>query len=322
MRVTSLKAANPRNFPAARKVGSIGFVALLCVAGCARDSTAPLSTDVQRRADVVPAVSTYLIDTGPGATTGGSSVFSAGSTNCSPQPACASHFQYLGGKFTLANETNVESVEGWMSIAFGGSIAVHIRPDSVPPTGASLPKSTSVHSAAYTVTPQVAGWKVFSSFAVNLAAGTYWLTFEPVANSGLNGSMPGSAAAPLADYAFFADGNNRWVSFSLFGQNPALGFRIFGTQVVAPPPDTPEDMIAELRTIISDFGLAKGTAKSLDAMLRAALDAVSAGQTSVACASLRDLINYANAQSGKKLTASQASDVSAAATSIRTELGC
>ena len=63
-------------------------------------------------------------------------------------------------------------------------------------------------------------------------------------------------------------------------------------------------------------------ANSLDSKLRAALSALDADQTAQACTSLQDLINHANAQSGKKLTASDAANIVAAAAGIRTELGC
>jgi hypothetical protein len=299
---------------------TVGAVAV-ALAACSEQATGPLSHASAAKSDIVPASASYIIDTGPGGTAsvGASSLFSAGSTTCSPQPACAGFFQYLGGQFVLANDANVESVEGWMSVTLGGSVKVHIRTDSVNAFSQHIP-AHSVDSATYVVAPQAYGWKVFSGFNLNLSAGTYWLTFEPVPNTGFNGGMIGPSTNPLPGYAHFNEGNNRWVPFST---NPQFGMRVFGTEVLPPPgDDTAEEMIADLQTIVADLNVAKGTATSIDSKLQLALAALEANEVTTACGYLQDAINYIRAQSGKKISTATAAELTAQITAIRTEIGC
>src|SRR3989454_1380264 len=191
-----------------------------------------------------------LIDTGPGGSSdiGAFGLFSSGSTTCSPQPACATFFQFLAGQFTLAREARLESVQGWMS-GGGGSIDVMIRAEN-----GGIPGS-SIFSKTYTQGIQSGfDWVVFSSYDVVLPAGTYWLSFEPVANSGFEGSMSGGAPAPLPNYAFQSDANNRlWINFGIFGPQPGLGMRISEAAL------TPAERIADLRTTVSDLDLPTGS---------------------------------------------------------------
>jgi hypothetical protein len=56
--------------------------------------------------------------------------------------------------------------------------------------------------------------------------------------------------------------------------------------------------------------------------LQDALAAISAGGTGTACDSLTAFINECQAQSGKKLTADQASQLINSANQIKTGLGC
>jgi hypothetical protein len=193
--------------------------------------------------------SNLLIDTGPGGSSdiGALGLFSSGSTTCSPQPACATSFQFLAGQFTLAREARLESVQGWMS-GGGGSIDVMIRAEN-----GGIPGS-SIFSKTYTQGIQSGfDWVVFLSYDVVLPAGTYWLSFEPVANSGFEGGMSGGAAAPLPNYAFHSDGNNRWINFGFFGPQPGLGMRISEAAL------TPAERIADLRTTVSDLDLPTGS---------------------------------------------------------------
>ena len=67
-------------------------------------------------------------------------------------------------------------------------------------------------------------------------------------------------------------------------------------------------------------GLGPGT--GLADKVRAARDALAAGNDADACSSLRGFINQVQAQSGKKLTPAQAAELIAAATRIRAVLSC
>ena len=293
----------------------IGAIAVAVIA-CSDQPTAP-GSNFQLRNNVILAPS-YIIDTGPGGTNsiGSSAMFASGSTTCSPQPACANHFQKLGGKFTLTRAANVQSVEGWMSVGVGGTLDVHIRTDSTPATGAHIP-GHSLESVRYTVGTQAYGWKAFASTAVSLSPGTYWVTFEPVPSGLFNGGMTGPAASPLADYAFFADGNNRWVAYSQFSQNPALGFRVFGETIL-----TPSDQIVDLMAYVSGSGIPRPNASKINGSLEKANTSLGAGQTPAACAYLQDVIDYTQRQQVRKIPAVVSAEIVSKTNAIRTDVGC
>jgi hypothetical protein len=78
------------------------------------------------------------------------------------------------------------------------------------------------------------------------------------------------------------------------------------------------EQLRDLIALIGSLHLALGTETSLTSQLRLALEALSAGNTAAACDYLQTFIGHANAQSGKKLTAAQASSLVAAATQIKT----
>jgi len=296
-----------------RRYSLATLASIATLVACANDVSAPLAPSARPTLDISPASnSTLLIDTGPGGSNpiGALSLFSSGSTTCSPQPQCAISFQFLAGQFTLAREARLESVQGWMS-GGGGSIAVVIRAenDGIP--------GSSIFSKTYTQGIQSGfDWVVFSGYDVVLAAGTYWLSFEPVANSGFQGSMSGGAPAPLPNSAFFTTPNYRWINLGVFGPQPGLGMRISEAAL------TPAERIANLRTTLSDLDLPTGIATSFDAKLRAALTALDAGDTALGCSSLQSLINALRALSGKKIAAADAATLIAEVTAVRTELGC
>ena len=79
-----------------------------------------------------------------------------------------------------------------------------------------------------------------------------------------------------------------------------------------------DDLIALVRS----FNLPAGTENSLVTKLQDALSAIDASDTATACDSLTAFINACQAQSGKKLTAAQASQLINSATLIKTTLGC
>jgi hypothetical protein len=177
----------------------------------------------------------YLIDTGPGGpdSVGATSLFGADDPTCSPQPECATHFQFLAAQFILDEAVAVDSVEGWTHSGGGGSIAVVIRSNSSS-FGFDSP-GVALFSKTYTLGDRNgAGWEVFGDYGAVLPAGTYWLTFEPVAGSGLNRSMPGGASNPLPNYAFSNVDPNEWVNTAVFDNNPGWGIRIAGTASTAP----------------------------------------------------------------------------------------
>ncbi|MCA1567065.1 MAG: hypothetical protein LC803_15730 [Acidobacteria bacterium] len=120
-------------------------------------------------------------------------------------------------------------------------------------------------------------------------------------------------------YVMNADGTNV-KSLNAPGSSPD-----FQRVQVQPPPlpvKTPAERIGDLDALVRSFNLPYGTANSLTVKLRAALDALNAGNTAVACAKLADFANHTRAQSGKKLTAAQATQLIDEANAIRAALGC
>ena len=78
------------------------------------------------------------------------------------------------------------------------------------------------------------------------------------------------------------------------------------------------EQIQDLIGRINSLHLAAGTENSLISKLKSALDALSIGNKAAAGDSLQSFIDYANAQSGKKLTKAQANLLTAAALQIKT----
>ena len=181
------------------------------------------------------AFSQYLLDTGPGGSSsiGGTALIASGSTTCSPQPQCAQSFQFLAVRLVLPAAATVSSVELWVGqFGSGGGIDVKIR-EEIPATG--LPATNapplfspnSVYSKRYTAPNviQPAQWLTFTGYEAVLAAGTYWVTFEPVAGSGLNYGVPIGPANPAPKYAFWANGNPGYRDHA----PKAFGVRVGGT---------------------------------------------------------------------------------------------
>jgi Tol biopolymer transport system component len=100
------------------------------------------------------------------------------------------------------------------------------------------------------------------------------------------------------------------------GETPA-----YRPAVVQPQPG-PAERIQNLIKKVEDFGLPFGTTNSLTVKLRHALNAYNAGDIATACSDLAAFINQVGAQSGKKLTAAQASEISTEAAAIRKLVGC
>jgi dipeptidyl aminopeptidase/acylaminoacyl peptidase len=116
-----------------------------------------------------------------------------------------------------------------------------------------------------------------------------------------------------------ADGSGL-LKLNAIGMNPAF----LSAQEAPPPPPvkTPAERISDLDALVRSFNLHHGTTNSLTVKLRDALNTLNAGNTAVACARLADFVNHTRAQSGKKLTAAQATQLIDEANSIRAALGC
>jgi Tol biopolymer transport system component len=99
------------------------------------------------------------------------------------------------------------------------------------------------------------------------------------------------------------------VSFDLY----AFSFQV---------PSVPEDQIDDLISLIRNCTLPPGTTNSLITKLQQALDAIDSGDLATACSSLAAFTNECSAQSGKKLTIDQATELINLANQIKSDLGC
>ncbi len=84
----------------------------------------------------------------------------------------------------------------------------------------------------------------------------------------------------------------------------------------------PQQKLADLDAAVRLLGLEKGISNSLLVKIQGASRDLSGGQTTSACGKLDAFINEVQAQSGKKVPASAATDLIAAAQQIRTGLVC
>ena len=80
--------------------------------------------------------------------------------------------------------------------------------------------------------------------------------------------------------------------------------------------------VTNLITTVNGFGLAKGAQSSFDAQLQAVQTDLAGNNTTQACDDLTAFLNHVRAQSGKQLTVSQASQLTAAAKQAQAVLGC
>ena len=164
---------------------------------------------------------TLLVDTGAGqiGQIGSLGLFNAGT-----------NFEYIAGQFTLNQAASISSIQGWMLVLAAGSVNVKIYAGNSSLALAGIIPGTSVFSQTFTPGASSAmGWVSFplSQPYPVLSAGTYWISFEPVA-SGFSAEMGPGVPNPLPNYAFFANGNNRWVNSHL-----NVGIQVFGTTLQA-----------------------------------------------------------------------------------------
>ena len=117
-------------------------------------------------------------------------------------------------------------------------------------------------------------------------------------------AMPGD----VGDARFSTSGVEGTASFTA---SPSAVYLLF------PPPQ----LIASLSSYVQSLGLAHGTETSFLAKLNAAMSYLSSGDIASAVDSVNAFINETNAQSGKKLTATQASQMISQAQSIIFTIG-
>jgi YVTN family beta-propeller protein len=141
------------------------------------------------------------------------------------------------------------------------------------------------------------------------------------------GSRPyGVAVTPDGSRVYVANGFSDTVSVISTATNTVTATVAVGTEPLAfgkfIGPATPAQQLTDLATLIVGFGLPHGITNSLLAKVSAAQASVAAGNATAACHQLQALINEAEAQSGKQMSAGQASAIITAAQAIQSALAC
>jgi FIMAH domain len=171
---------------------------------------------------------------------------------------------------------------------------------------ASLPDDSAPASGAYRPTIGTTGvgdgCRAPSSFPASAPAGPY----GSPALSVFNGTSP----------------NGTWSLFVIDDTGGDTGSISGGwtLEISVEAPGAAE--IAALQELVTGLELPKGLTTALNSKLEEALAALDADDTAAACDSLQAFLNQVAAQSGKKLTAAQAQQLSDAANEIRALLDC
>jgi hypothetical protein len=80
--------------------------------------------------------------------------------------------------------------------------------------------------------------------------------------------------------------------------------------------------IGDLQDLVASMGIHHGITNALESKLQHALDALAGDDTAGACFWMQSFVNLVNAQTGKKISSSQAQQLIDAATDIQTQLDC
>jgi len=115
------------------------------------------------------------------------------------------------------------------------------------------------------------------------------------------------------------------VATSGSGQLPIVGGSSGGGDPEDPedPEPTPAEQLDELRGTVGALAVQPaGVRTALLAKLDAAASALAAGDVAGACSALQDFVRHLRAQSGKKVSAATAAELTVAADAIRAALGC
>ena len=148
-----------------------------------------ISMVVAGLAGLAAAEAEYIVDTGPGANTGGLSL---------------TRNQYLAGQFTLDSAHEINALEGWMIYpTLVGSLPVYAvlygDDDGVPDLSAEL--YTQLFLVPASGIPFTSDWHGIEGLALEVDAGTYWLAFEVPTEDFGSGAMPPTPTQNLDLYA-------------------------------------------------------------------------------------------------------------------------
>ena len=200
-----------------------------------------------------------------------------------------------------------------LGAAYNGTLGITVYPDAGGRPGTSIVASaTPTLSSSTAPLDPCCGTSIFAydvpiTFTVD--PGRYWV-------SELGPFFAQKSPTTGPELLIGTSTPGVWLTAPGLGDNGDIAFYIYGTV------ESVAEGLAGLQTTLAGLGLDRGTLNSFQVKLKGATDALTAGDETSACRLLQDLINAINAQSGKKLTAAQASALVAEVGRIRGLIGC
>jgi len=180
-----------------------------------------------------PVPATTIVDTGSSASESGGYGITYGNFDGKYQ------WQYVAAQFSLSQPSTLTSVQGWIGSIDAGNADFVIYANS----GSDLPGTEVSRTSLYIpktyddITNKInAGWYGPSGLSVNLAAGTYWVSFE-TKDHFFYGTLPNPSTKPLSREAVYAKNDladppiDYWYASDL-----NLGVRIYGKFKAVPIP--------------------------------------------------------------------------------------
>lgn len=135
------------------------------------------------------------------------------------------------GQITLANASRIDTIQGYID-SYAGSLGVSLRSDLNGKPGDVLNVQGKSYSTAFNLIDSES-WQGAANLGWQVAAGTYWISFENTNMSPFTAPYMQLYAAdrPLAKYAEYSRGK-------IWPSNQGFGFRVFGDVSAVPEPAT------------------------------------------------------------------------------------